>query len=240
MLGIESRNGPVHNAQAASKGPGPLAADRVTELGQAPPRTALVLDDQALIDAIEVGDTKAASALWEYLLPSIRRSLYRVIRAEVVDFDDLVQITFERVIRTIIERRFEGRSQLRTWASVIAAHVALDWLRRRTFLKQWFEPLDDLNVERRPTAVLEENRFEARAELDVIQCILNRMKPGRAAVLVLHDVHGYSAPEVAALLGIGIGATESRLRRARLELRRRYNASIPSSGAFTEASSSHS
>ena len=74
-------------------------------------------------------------------------------------------------------------------------------------------------------------RLEADAEpadpglvpLSVVRVDLERaiarLDEGRRAVLVLHDVEGYTHAEIAHLLGIEPGTSKSRLHRARRELR---------------------
>jgi RNA polymerase sigma-70 factor (ECF subfamily) len=50
-------------------------------------------------------------------------------------------------------------------------------------------------------------------------------------VLVLRDVEGFSAEEVAEILGISVAAVKSRLHRARLFLRERLGEHAPRPGA---------
>ncbi|HEU5074908.1 MAG TPA: sigma factor, partial [Polyangiaceae bacterium] len=91
--------------------------------------TTLGAADQRLVQAIRRGDPVAAAPLYAFLRPDIERTLYRVLRHRPAEFEDLRQVTYERVIRTIAAGNFEGRSQLKTWASAIAANVATDYLR---------------------------------------------------------------------------------------------------------------
>ncbi len=194
-------------------------------------RASLPPSDRELILAIQAGDSAAAAPLYDSLRPSIEQALGRVLRDRPPDFEDLMQITFERVIRSIADGNFEGRSQLKTWASAIAAHVAVDWLRRRTQEQRLFETADSAVTVLGISDVLTERQLEARSEVRKIRGILGRMKPRRATILVLHDVLGHSVPQVAELLGIKVSAAQSRLRRARQEFVRRYGATThPAAG----------
>ncbi len=175
--------------------------------------------DEALLAALEAGDPRAALALYEHLRPAIDRALRRVLHGRHRDFDDLVQTTFERILRAVAQDRFEGRSTLRTWASAIAAHVALDALRRGGREAQRLS--GDVAVAELATGQRAEPRMEARAELGRVHEILSRMSPDLAETLLLHDVLGHPLEEVAAMKGAGLSATQSRLRRARQELKRR-------------------
>jgi RNA polymerase sigma-70 factor (ECF subfamily) len=183
--------------------------------------------DRALVRAIQQGDATAAAPLYQRLRGSIERALARVLRDRPVEFEDLMQITYERIIRTLAAGNFEGRSQLTTWASAIAAHVAVDWLRRRAQEQRLFLPADATSVAAQMYYVVPERRLEARSEVRRIHEILGRMNPCKATTLVMHDVLGHSVPEVAELLGIRVSATQSRLRRAREEFVRRHAAQLP-------------
>lgn len=59
-------------------------------------------------------------------------------------------------------------------------------------------------------------RQQLQAALDVA---IRRLEPGQREVLVLRDVEGLSAPEVAQVLGVSVEAVKSRLHRARKALR---------------------
>jgi RNA polymerase sigma-70 factor, ECF subfamily len=217
MMGSTSGPAPREPAHALARPSMPRSEGHVCPLGAT---------DRGLVEAIQAGNSHAAAPLYDSLRPSIDQALHRVLRGRPPEFEDLMQVTFERVIRTIAEGNFEGRSQLKTWASAIAAHVAVDWLRRRTQEQRLFEAIDLDAVEPQAFNVLLERQLEARSEVRRIHGILGRMKPRRATILVLHDVLGYSAPQVAQFLGINVSTAQSRLRRARQEFLRRWTTSL--------------
>jgi RNA polymerase sigma-70 factor (ECF subfamily) len=178
-------------------------------------------EDQRLVEAIRAGNPRAAAPLYDLLMPSIEATLYRVLRQRAPEFEDLTQTTYERVIRAIAHGNFEGRSQLKTWASAIAAHVAVDHLRRNSCEQQVFERLDGSSVAPFAHNMVPERQLEARSELRKVQGVLRRMKPRRATVLVMHDVFGYGVPQVAKRIGLTTAAVQSTLQRAREEFVRR-------------------
>lgn len=171
--------------------------------------------DGALVLAILRGDRRAASEFYDRLGPVIRHTLRRVLRGPWCDFEDLVQLTFEQVLRGLAADRFRGHSTLSTWAAGIAVHVALDALRRKLRSEG---RLSFLHASE-PAAA--EPRLEARAELQRLHEILARMKPALAEVIVLHDVLGHDLGEVAEQMRLTQSAAQSRLFRARKELLRR-------------------
>lgn len=176
-------------------------------------------NDAALIAAVLAGDARAAGRFHDHLRPVIEHALRRILRGRRGDFDDLVQVTFERVLRGLAEDRFEGRCALTTWAAAIAGHVALDALRRR--LREERRMLPTTDTEQSEPTTSSEQRMVARAELLRLHAILSRMKPVLAETLVLHDVLGHGLDEVATLTRATPSAAQSRLFRARKELVRR-------------------
>jgi RNA polymerase sigma-70 factor (ECF subfamily) len=130
--------------------------------------------------------------------------------------------------------RFDGRS-LRAWLYRIATNRCLNYLRdtsRRardakvvdprslsgglvhSDVPWWLEPYPDAlieNVESSPEA-----RFEARESIALsFVAGLQRLPTQQRAALVLRDVLGFSAAEVAEMLGSTTGSVNSALQRAR-------------------------
>lgn len=183
--------------------------------------------DLRLVEAVRTGDTRAAAPLYAALRPSIERALYRVLRGRPPEFDDLMQTTYERVLSTTAQGQFEGRSQLKTWASSIAAHTAVDHIRRRSHEQKLHSALEWTQVDPLSSSRAPERQLEARSEMLKVQGVLRRMKRRQATMLVMHDALGHSVPEVANLLGMNLSAARSTLRRARLEFARRYTLTSP-------------
>lgn len=184
----------------------------------------IVSPDAADSSSVESVETwlLAASTRTEDLQRTIEQTLYRVLRRRPSEFEDLAQITYERVIRTVGEGRFEGRAQLATWAGAIAARVAVEWLRRRTREQRLLNALGTTSVATQ--LHFPQHQLEARSEIRRVQAILGRMSSKVATVLVLHDMAGYSVPELAQRLGISPSAAQTRLRRARAEFVKRCTA----------------
>lgn len=187
---------------------------------------ALNARDRSLVNAILAGDRTAAAPLYDNLRPSIEQALVRILQDKPPEFEDLMQITYERVIRSISEGKFKGLSQLKTWAYSIAIHVAMDWRRSLAQEQKLLDAVDSLDQQLYD--LLPERQIEARSEVRRVRDVLSRMKRINATILVLHDVYDHSVPEVADLLGINVSAAQSRLRRAREELVRRRTKGVSS------------
>lgn len=163
-----------------------------------------------------------ARYLYQRLRPSIEYALLRILRRRHSDIEDLVQVTFERVVRSLTANRFSGQSALSTWAAAIAGYVAIDYLRRSQVESRLFSDAPAVDTDMATSAVdFAERRIEARSEMQHLHTVLIKMKPKLAETLVLHDVFGHSAEEVAALCGVSVVAIRSRLFRARRDFVRR-------------------
>ncbi len=56
-----------------------------------------------------------------------------------------------------------------------------------------------------------------------VHIALQKLPPERRIMVVLHDIHGYSMPELASILNLPLGTVKSRLHRARAALRLELN-----------------
>jgi RNA polymerase sigma-70 factor (ECF subfamily) len=200
---------------------------RAVKLGDAPaiePASTELSDDE-LIEAVVQGNTKIAGQLHDRLIRVIDHTLYRVLGRREYDHDDLIQTSFEQVLRTLTGGTFAGNCSLRTWAGRITTHVALNALRSRQRERRVFHR-PDASSSLESTYHAPDNA-EARVELDRVRIELSKMRPARAEVFVLHDVHGYSLAEVASMMNLSLAAAQSRLVRGRSELHRRLAPATP-------------
>jgi RNA polymerase sigma-70 factor (ECF subfamily) len=181
--------------------------------------------DEDMIDGLLHGRDAAAEHLCRQLRPVIERTLRRLFPG-CEDHDDLVQSSLERVVRTLIEKRFAGACSLSTWASTIAAHVGIDAMRSRTRERGLFRVglTSSPDVLAQPEAVPLERKLEARSELSCLKDVLDALSPEQRQTLLLHDVLGLELKDIANETGVTPAAAQSRLVRGRKELMRHRNA----------------
>jgi RNA polymerase sigma-70 factor (ECF subfamily) len=131
-----------------------------------------------------------------------------------------VQTTFERIVRTLVQKGAASVSNLAAWASAIAAHVALDALRVKIRERKLFDSgrATDAALASGPSL---EKQIEARRKLLWVQEALARMNPEHARTLLLHDVLGHDLVETASMTGVSVAAAQKRLWRGRNELLKR-------------------
>ncbi|WP_200940116.1 RNA polymerase subunit sigma-70 [Aeromicrobium sp. Root495] len=141
------------------------------------------------------------------------------------DAEDTVQETFLRAWRR--RETFEGRSTFRAWLYRIATNASLDLLDKKRPKAAsgevlWLQPypdrmLDELSTdaEDEPEAVAEARETIELAYLVAVQ----HLAPRQRAALILRDVVGWPAKDVADLLGDSVASVNSALQRARAGMR---------------------
>ncbi|HEV2980215.1 MAG TPA: sigma-70 family RNA polymerase sigma factor, partial [Solirubrobacteraceae bacterium] len=131
------------------------------------------------------------------------------------DSEDLAQETLLRAWRAL--GAYEPRAQFQTWLYRIATNACLDELRRRPRRPVALDPFPDKPSDDEGAPIYDPAaRYAVREgmELALLHAILQL--PGRQrAVLILRDVLGWSAAEVAELLQSTVASTNSALQRAR-------------------------
>jgi RNA polymerase sigma-70 factor (ECF subfamily) len=175
------------------------------------------------------------------LVAPYRRELhvhcYRML-GSVQDAEDLLQETLLAAWRGL--DRFEGRSSLRTWLYRVATNRCLNALRAndrriRPELPRievelpepthrtdptWLEPYPDALLDGLPdVAPGPEARYERRESISLaFIAAMQSLPPRQRAVLVLRDVLGFRASEVAETLGTSEDSVTNALKRARAAL----------------------
>jgi len=131
--------------------------------------------------------------------------------------EDLTQETFIRAFRQRATLR--DQTVLLSWLYQIATHVALDRLRQRTRLqsRQDEQRPEELCIEDKSAlsalSVIQQNEMS-----ECVQAYITRLSDAYKTVLLLHDVDGLTASEIAGLLGIPLTTVKMRLHRARRRL----------------------
>ncbi len=179
--------------------------------------------EEELFRGIQRGDERIAVELYHRLLPAIEGSLLRVLGRRESDHEDLVQTAFEQLILTLSRQSYAQACSLKTWASSIAAHVALKSLRSRYRQRRVFDSavaVHDLTEHHGPNEDLE-RALQSRQSLERVRQQLAQLAPAKAEAVLLHDVLGHGLTEVAALMGSSVAAAQTRLSRGRRELMER-------------------
>ncbi|MCK6533477.1 MAG: RNA polymerase sigma factor [Polyangiaceae bacterium] len=181
-----------------------------------PPRA-----DAELIEAVVCGDGAVAGELYDRLLVTVEQTLFRVLGRRESDHEDLVQSSFEQIVKTLATRRFAGACSLKTWASSVATNVGLNALRSRRRERGVFDRSEIDLPASSAAGDNPERDASLRRDIEHVRGVLASMSPARAEALLLHDVLGHDLAEIAALTGVSLAAAQSRLVRGRHELHER-------------------
>jgi len=193
-----------------------------------------------LISRAQAGDGDAFEELTEPYLRELDVHCYRML-GSVQDAEDALQDTLLAAWQGL--GGFEGRASLRTWLYRIATHRCLDARRAasRRPAREWdvpgVEPPEPTRLgevvwlQPFPDALLEgaidappgpEARYEQTEAISLaFVTALQVLPPRRLAVLILRDVLGFHASEVADMLDSSLESVNSALKRARASLHRR-------------------
>lgn len=181
--------------------------------------------------AAKSGDEGAFASLTRPHERELHVHCYRML-GSLADADDALQETLLRAWRRL--DRFEPRAPFRAWLYRIATNVCLTMLARRarrgevvSSLPEEGEPMhldpypDHLLDEFAPTAPGPEAVVEQQESVELAFVAAAQFLPPRQrATLLLRDVIGYPAAEVAAMLTTSVAGVNSALQRARVTLER--------------------
>jgi RNA polymerase sigma-70 factor, ECF subfamily len=177
----------------------------------AQPRSA---DERRLLALAQAGDERAVRELVEPHRRALEVHAYRML-GSTEDAEDVVQETLMRAWRTL--ERFERRAAIETWLYRIATNACLDELERRPRRPQPIDPYPDERLIAAETSVVDPAaRYAMREGIELAFLTAIQRLPGRQrAILILRDVLGWTAVEVADLLESTVAAVNSGLQRAR-------------------------
>ncbi len=142
----------------------------------------------------------------------------RSIVRDAAEAEDVVQEVLLRAHQNLSELR--AASAMTTWLYRIATHISVDHLRKRTRQPQTSDEIDPdaaaPNDEQAPSLqdLVEQQQMSA-----CVQAYLMDLPADYRAVILLHDLEGLSAVEIADALDLTVANVKMRIHRARECLR---------------------
>lgn len=166
--------------------------------------------DRELADRVVArGDEAAFRVLYGRHSPAVYALVVRMLGASGPDAEDVLQDAWLRAVRALPDFRWE--STLRTWVTGIALNRTREVLRSRKRRR------DDAALEDAPAPRVAARDPGRRLDLERA---LSELPDGYRTVLLLHDLEGYTHPEISERLDIAVGTSRSQLFHARRALRR--------------------
>jgi RNA polymerase sigma-70 factor, ECF subfamily len=195
----------------------------------------MVAASTQLLEAAQGGDEHAFRQIVERHRAELHAHCYRML-GSVHDADDALQDTLVRAWRGL--PGFDGRSTLGTWLYTVATNVCRDAIGRRArrvlpigigaaaapgidvgeplVESVWIEPYPDESLGLADRDAAPEARYEQREALELaFVAALQHLSGTQRAVLILREVLGFSAREVAESLETTVPSVNSALQRAR-------------------------
>ncbi|MGD0838037.1 MAG: RNA polymerase sigma factor [Polyangia bacterium] len=174
-----------------------------------PPVPAPPVADADLVRACRSGDMTAWRSLYDRYSPLVHR-FAAALGVPGEDREDAVQDILIAVFRSL--RHFRGEAQLSTWIYRIAARHAIRLGRRRRMR----ETVRVMLAKERPQPEVDPSERSTR--LATLDRLLAKLAPKKRTVLVLFEVEGLSAKEIADVVGCPENTVWSRLHHARAEM----------------------
>ncbi|TGN63251.1 sigma-70 family RNA polymerase sigma factor [Nocardioides eburneiflavus] len=177
------------------------------------------------VSSLDDMDEASFSAAAEPHRRELHVHCYRML-GSFQDAEDAVQETFLKAWRA--RGTYEGRATFRAWLYRIATNTCLDLLAGRRPEPatggevRWLQPYPDSLLDELPAAGADEPEAlaVARETIELAYVVaVQHLAPRPRAVLVLRDVLGWPAKDVADLLGDSVNSVNSALQRARAGMR---------------------
>ena len=155
-------------------------------------------------------------------LPDLYRLAYR-FTANSHDADDLIQNVLVKLYPRLEELRAIER--LKPWLAKVLYREFVDSKRREKRWLKLVEPLESNELDREYQAVMEstalapEYLYGQAEQWNTISLALNTLKSDQKTLITMHDIEGYTIPELTGILDLPAGTIKSRLHRARARLR---------------------
>jgi RNA polymerase sigma-70 factor (ECF subfamily) len=179
-----------------------------------PTKNLIPADEGEWLRRARAGEDEAFSRLVEAYQATVFNLCYRMLGdAELAE--DAAQETFLRAYRSLAG--FDMRRPFRTWLLSIAAHHAIDQIRRR---RVPILPLEEVLPEsslRDPSPTPEAALVQRQKEQDV-QRMLRHLPAADRAAIVLRYWYDLSYEDMAGVLQTSVSGVKSRLHRARKQL----------------------
>ena len=178
-------------------------------------------EERALIERARRGDRRALTRLLTLLSGPLLR-YGRAFCGSEPDAEDVAQVALEAVTRRLAG--FRAQSSLSTWVYVVARNACRRRMRRERRAGVRLVSLEAAGPGH-PAFAIEDPAADPAREVErrelhrLLERAIAGLPPSQREVVILRDVEGLRAREVARVLEIDVAAVKSRLHRARAALR---------------------
>ena len=179
-----------------------------------------VIDETSCLERVRSGDQAAARELVEYLTPMVTRIVKSRKPWRMAD-EDLMQEVYLKMFTRL--HQYKGEVPFRHWVSRIAVYVCIDSLRfhRRRPEYRWAD-MSETEADALTESLANQQEVapdDAVSKTDLVNNLLNKLKPEDKMILQLIDVEQKTIAEVQKITGWGESMVKVRTFRARKKLK---------------------
>jgi RNA polymerase sigma-70 factor (ECF subfamily) len=178
-------------------------------------RRAPMADIDVLIASAQRGDARAMRLLLERHRGDVARVAFRVL-GPTADLEDVVQEALVQIYRSLPS--YEGHSKFSTWLYRVVTNVARMHLRRQRSRPRLTSASDEALASHASPAAPPDSDAERSERMEALYRHLSALSDKKRTVLVLHDLAGLSAAEIAEIVEAPVLTVRTRLFYARKEL----------------------
>jgi len=176
-------------------------------------RVPMLEGSKTLIERAQAGDELAFRQLFEENRERVRRIVFRVL-GQTNEADDIVQDVFIHVFRSISS--FRGDAKFSTWLYRLAVNVARMHIRRKRSRPRFADLTPPEAIA--PAIGAPDVQAETGARVEALRRLIDQLSEKKRLVLVLHDLEGLPAKEIAEIVEAPVLTVRTRLFYARKEL----------------------
>ncbi len=164
--------------------------------------------DEALLVAFSNGDREAARVLTLRLTPIVLGFAMRMLGGDRAEAEDVAQ---EAMLRLWKQSAFwrQGEAKVTTWLYRVVSNLCIDRRRRARMVG-----IEDVPEREDGTPPMEARLMQSARERALSAALANLPERQRQAVVLRH-IEGFSNPEIAGIMDIGIEAVESLIARGK-------------------------
>jgi RNA polymerase sigma-70 factor (ECF subfamily) len=200
-------------ARSAAKAAPEAPTDSASAEAQAAKKATEKAAERALIEACQRGE----EAAYKELVERYQRRAFWLARKLEEDARDISQKAFIRVFKSI--HRFDHRYRFYTWLYKIVQNLSVDHLRKRGDRRNVsIDAVGDVQGKTRPVDMeMRETELSGR-----VGEVLDMLPPKYKTVMVLRELEGFDAKEIAEMVGSTHATIRWRLHRARALFREEW------------------
>ena len=176
--------------------------------------------ENELVKKASLGNHQAFASLVSLYSKKIYNFCYRMLQ-EKEDTRDATQETFIRVWKNLPQYD-NSRKPFISWMLTIAAHICIDWLRKRQKENNLYPLHSTLSQEKSPPNAFPspEEEFIYSEEKEILLLFMQQLPPLQKAIFSLCDIDGFSPDEVMEILHLSKDQIKSNRYHAKQKLKR--------------------